>query len=182
MNTNKRIDYKRLAGTILLAVGMVAPTLAVQLGRVEAQSGTFADSAFKRVWDRTDSLVAQSKVNRTWMWGPSPGTALYERFDEGSGGKHLVQYFDKARMEINYPTVNPNDPFYVANGLLVVEMISGRVQNGVSDFEDLGANDTRIAGDDGSDAPSYMALQGVASVATTACSRSRWAATCRSSM
>src|SRR5437016_13402788 len=104
MNTNKQINYKRLAGTVLLAIGLVAPTLAMQLGRVEAQSGGFADQAFKRVWDRTDSLVAQSKVNRTWSWGPSPGNPPSQAFNEGCGGTQPVHYVDKAGMQTNYPS------------------------------------------------------------------------------
>jgi hypothetical protein len=75
-----------------------------------------------------------------------------------------VQYFDKARMEINDPNQPVGSPFYVTNGLLVVEMVSGRIQTGVNSFQSLGASDLPIAGDSGSDAPSYAALQSVASV------------------
>jgi hypothetical protein len=67
-------------------------------------------------------------------------------------------------MEINNPGGNPADPFYVTNGLLVVEMSSGKVQKGVNQFDLSSASDQRIAGDDGSDAPTYAGLQGVASV------------------
>ena len=44
----------------------------------------------------------------------------------------LVQYFDKTRMEIN----NPAKPQEVTNGLLVVEMIEGRIQVGDASFID----------------------------------------------
>jgi hypothetical protein len=142
----------------LVVLGLGGPTAQAQ------QLDSFASPSFQRVWSRTDSLVAQGRVARSWIWGPTPGHSLTEPFKESPGGQHLVQYFDKARMEINNPGGNPLDPFYVTNGLLVVEMISGRIQTGVDQFESIGANDQRIAGDDGSDAPTYAALQSVASV------------------
>jgi hypothetical protein len=147
-------------GISTLVTGVVSPLASAN---AQTQPG-FADPAFYSVWERTDRPVAEGKVARTWVWGPTPGRSLQEAFKEGPNGQHLVQYFDKARMEINNPNGNRNDPYFVTNGLLVVEMISGKLQTGVNSFEtDLPA-DQRIAGDDGSDAPTYAALQGVASV------------------
>ena len=103
-------------------------------------------------------------MNRTWLWGPTPGQSAQEPFKEGPGGQHLVQYFDKARMEINNPSANPNDPFYVTNGLLVVEMISGRMQTGANQFEIHDPSYDTIGGDPGSDAPPYAALRSVSAV------------------
>src|SRR6266581_1483541 len=132
--TKDRIERIALATTIILsafAAGVVGgPTAGVQ-----AQTGSFADPAFKTVWQRIDQPVVEGKVARTWVWGPVPGRSLQEPFQEGPNGTHLVQYFDKARMEINNPNGNPADPFYVTNGLLVVEMISGKVQTGVNSFD-----------------------------------------------
>ena len=54
-------------------------------------------------------------------------------------------------MEINNPNGNPADPFYVTNGLLVVEMISGNMQTGANSFSPLSPSDVQIAGDAGSD-------------------------------
>jgi hypothetical protein len=147
----------------LVALGLVAGGVGAA-GSAAAQTDAFANQAFRTVWERTDAPVAQGLVSRTWVWGPSPGVSLQEPFKEGPEGQHLVQYFDKARMEINNPNGNPADPYYVTNGLLVVEMISGKIQTGINSFEQSVASDTRIAGDDGSDAPSYAALQNVASV------------------
>ncbi len=131
----------------------------------QAQSNSsFADPAFRTAWERTDLPVAQGRVNRTWVWGPAPGNTLQEPFKEGVGGTHLVQYFDKARMEINDPTADKNNPFFVTNGLLVVEMISGRMQTGSSQFSESLPSDLQIAGDAASDSPTYSALQNVASV------------------
>ena len=146
------------------AVGILMVGLLGSQSAVFAQGNAFANPAFQNVWHRTDAPVAEGKVARTWVWGPTPGKSFQEAFKEGPNGQHLVQYFDKARMEINNPNGNPADPFYVTNGLLVVEMISGKVQTGVNTFEVRSPSDIRVAGDDGSDAPTYSALQNVASV------------------
>lgn len=164
MNTQRRPTNKQVKITTVLAAGLLVAGLAAQLGTASAQGAGFADPAFQRVWERTDKPVADGRVSRTWMWGPQPGRSLQEPFKEGPNGQHLVQYFDKARMEINNPSASPSDPYYVTNGLLVVEMISGRIQTGVNDFQSVGGNDAQIAGDPGSDAPSYDALSKVAGV------------------
>src|SRR5438105_5063575 len=138
----------------VISAGLLGPSAIVG-----AQTQGFADPAFQRVWQRTDAPVAEGKVARTWVWGPTPGKSLQEPFKEGSNGTHLVQYFDKARMEINNPNGNPGDPFYVTNGLLVVEMVSGKVQTGVNSFDLTSPSDVQVAGDPCSDSPSYAALQ-----------------------
>jgi hypothetical protein len=55
-----------------------------------------------------------------------------ENYAEGASGaqdgKHLVQYFDKSRMEVNDPFADKNNPFYVTNGRLAVELITGEIE------------------------------------------------------
>lgn len=164
-----------MVGTSLLSKGWrltlagVAVTgalfgIGAELLQARARAEDFADPAFKRIWERTDAPVAQARVSRTWVWGPTPGRSMLEPFKEGPNGVHLVQYFDKARMEVNDPQKNSSDPFYVTNGLLVVETISGRLQTGVNEFQSKAPNDQVIAGDPDSDAPTYAALRKVASV------------------
>src|SRR4051812_22334231 len=88
----------------------------------------FADPAFQRVWTRTDDLVAIGEVARTWFWGPQANTGgIREDYAESPGGGRLVQYFDKSRMEINNPNGDKASPFYVTNGRLTVELISGQM-------------------------------------------------------
>jgi hypothetical protein len=80
------------------------------------QQLTLAHPAFERTWVRTDQLVAQGQVARTWYWGPqSISGGLQEDYVEGAGGKRLVQYFDKGRMELNNPNADPTNPFFVTN-------------------------------------------------------------------
>jgi hypothetical protein len=147
-----------------MAVVALLATVALPSISSHAQNEGFADPAFRQVWQRTDLPVQQGKVARSWVWGPAPGRSLREPFAESPGGTHLVQYFDKARMEINNPNLPATTPFFVTNGLLVVEMVSGHIQTGVNSFDNIGAGDQVIAGDAGADAPTYAALQGVASV------------------
>jgi type II secretory pathway pseudopilin PulG len=89
----------------------------------------FADPAFKSTWARTDLPVANGTVKRSYYWGPQPiSDAILEDSAGSPGGKHLVQYFDKSRMEINNPNGDKSNPFYVTNGRLAVELITGEIQ------------------------------------------------------
>ncbi|HLT18834.1 MAG TPA: hypothetical protein VKZ96_05185, partial [Thermomicrobiales bacterium] len=108
-----------------------------------------AASAFARTWERPDYPVASGQTNRTWMWGPEAFTgALIEEYWEAPGHERTVQYFDKSRMEITDPNGNPNSDWYVTNGLLVVELISGRMQTGDNSFENRNPAIVNVAGDD----------------------------------
>jgi hypothetical protein len=111
---------------------------------------------------RTDALVASGSVSRGYYWGPAPGFTGYEDYLEGPNAVHLVQYFDKSRMEINNPEANPNDSFFVTNGLLTVELISGRVQVGASAYTERYPACINVTGDPGDQtAPTYASMQRV---------------------
>ena len=123
----------------------------------------FADPSFQTVWNRTDSLVAGGNVSRTWFWGPGPNsTGLFEQYNEGTNGQRIVQYFDKSRMEINNPAGDRSNPFFVTNGLLTVELISGFIQVGNADFVQFHSACIPMSGDFGDTlAPTYHAFEGV---------------------
>ena len=123
-----RMGRRYAALTVVAALSMLAGALVGAVPRVAADS--FADAAFQSVWDRTDSLVAGGKVARTWFWGPTAGKAMTEEYTNSPGGKRQVQYFDKSRMEINNPSADKNSAFYVTNGLLTIELMSGRMSVG----------------------------------------------------
>jgi hypothetical protein len=109
---------------------------------------TFGNSAFQRVWQRQDFPVAQKLTDRSWTWGPVPLTeTLRETYVEGVDGQRAVQYFDKSRMEVNDPTADPNAQWYVTNGLLPIELITGRQQLGNSRFEQRGPARISVVGD-----------------------------------
>ena len=122
----------------------------------------FADPAFKSTWMRTDALVDDGTVKRSYYWGPLPGFSMNEEYAEGPGGKHLVQYFDKSRMEVNNPNGDRNNPFFVTNGLLTVELISGQMQVGNTRFVARYPAEIDIASDtDDLNAPTYASFRSV---------------------
>jgi hypothetical protein len=152
---------------ILIAATLAASYFGGQISPALSQPGPQSQNpAFKRVWERTDSLVLNGKVQRTWLWGPGPLTTLKEPLAESPDGMREVQYYPKARMEINNPAVDPSSPWYVTNGLLVYEMISGRIQVSANRFltREPVAGDT-ISTSTGNDSPpSYRALRHVATL------------------
>jgi hypothetical protein len=150
--------------TSLLPALLLAATLG---GQQTAAQTPFADPAFQRVWERADRPVAEGRADRSWTWGPQPLAARPEPYKEAPGGQRQVQYFDKARMEINNPDGNRQDPFFVTNGRLVVELLSGRIQTGEEQYEPVLPAEIPLAGDTpgGSvETPTYATLAKVASI------------------
>ncbi|MGI8588390.1 MAG: TolB family protein [Chloroflexia bacterium] len=118
------------------------------------------DPLFYAAWERVDRPVREHIAARSWIWGPVGRAVAQEPYGDGT---RLVQYFDKARMELN-PAAG-EAPAYVTNGLLVVEMLSGRVQVGPTRYETHGPAPFPIGGDaDANPAPSYAVLAHIASL------------------
>ncbi|HEU4324379.1 MAG TPA: hypothetical protein VFS21_14595 [Roseiflexaceae bacterium] len=116
---------------------------------------------FSRLWERQDRPVQQGQGARSWTWGPAPiSQPLREPYAEGSTGDRLVLYYDKSRMEINDPRADPNASWYVTNGLLPVELMTGRVQTGNRAFEQRQAAVITAVGDPGQ-FPTYADLAGL---------------------
>lgn len=113
-----------------------------------------ATDAFSRTWSRTDKPVADQIVERTWMWGPEGFTGpIVEDYVGSPEGRRVVQYFDKSRMEDN--AYRGADPWDVTNGLLVIEMVEGRVQTGDAEYdESREPAEVNIVGDPG-ERPTY---------------------------
>lgn len=130
-----------LAGVAAMALA----ALPTQAAPFDGRRAHFADPAFSTVWERTDA--ERVRTGRTWYWGPQPWFDYAEFFREGINGLRTVQYFDKARMEIN----NSNDRSFqggVTNGLLVVELVSGHMKKGndPADFEARQPANVPVAG------------------------------------
>ena len=106
------------------------------------------EPAFQQVWARTDRPVADGLVSRTWMWGSEAlsGPRL-EPYAESPRQQRLVQYFDKSRMEITAPDGIDDGIWYVTNGLLVVELVTGKVQVGDSQLIPSSPAHVNVAGD-----------------------------------
>ena len=171
MNKQRAIS---LGGAFVLLATMVPSALpqAAVLAATQAPTGQFPDappdtSAFNAVWDRTDSLVVSGRVTRSWYWGPQANWTTREVYVDDPQGTQtrLVQYWDKSRMEVNNPNGNKADPFYVTNGLLTVELISGQMQTGNNTFETRKPANIVIAGDtDDPNAPTYASFAARVSV------------------
>lgn len=128
--------------SLLLAVAM---TLTFFAGVASATPS--ASQAFDKVWGEADKPVLDGQVTRSWMWGPNPIGSAYEPYEESPSGMRLVQYYDKSRMEITNPNGDPNNGWYVTNGLLVYEMMSGQIQVGDDKFFAFHPADVNVAGD-----------------------------------
>ncbi|MFW6074990.1 MAG: hypothetical protein ACOC9Y_05295, partial [Chloroflexota bacterium] len=114
-------------------------------------------------WARADRPIARGRASRTWIWGPEPFTDVREEeYVEGPDGTRLVRYYDKSRMEITNPDGDWTSPWYVTNGLLVTEMITGEVQRGDDTFEEWNPAPVNAAGDpDDPNGPTYASFNSV---------------------
>jgi hypothetical protein len=114
-------------------------------------ASSFASPAFQTQWNSVESVIPN-------FWGPlsTARDGQAEPYVEGSyngqTGMRLVQYFDKARMELTTPT-SP-----VTNGLLTVELKSGQLQLGDNSFQQQAAANIGIAGDPNTPGPTYASL------------------------
>src|SRR5687768_10104660 len=134
---------------ILLLVTQALPFFTVhQPGPVLAPPEGFAHPAIARIWERDDEPVAAGEIARPWMWGPGPFRTTYEPFDGLPQGSHLVQYFDKGRLEVNDPAANQQSPWFVTSGLLVNELMTGKIQVGANRTFQIGPARISVVGDD----------------------------------
>ncbi len=145
-----------LTGLFLaLCLGLFDPASpAAQAKDVTVKGSSFYSQAFLNTWLRTDYPVAAETAVRSWYWGPQPsGPGFIEPYADSPNGTRLVQYFDKARMEINNPT-----KAQVTNGLLVVELMNGKLQKGDYTFENRLPARIPVAGDLDNTFPTYSDL------------------------
>ena len=136
-------------------IGLAALTFAAlpaQAAPFDGRRNQFADQGFNTVWQRTDSLNVRG--GRTWYWGPQPWFDYAEFYRQGVNGLRSVQYFDKARMEINDPS-DRSVQNGVTNGLLVVELVSGHLKKGNDpyDFDYRQPANVPVAGNPKADNP-----------------------------
>ena len=135
-----------------LIVTAVIVALVSVVSAVPVAAADFGMYAFSRTWTRTDQPVASGQTSRTWVWGPAPESPLIvEPYSDGnfSGtrGVRAVQYFDKSRMEVTDTSGDANSQWYVTNGLLAKELVTGRMQVGNDAFEQHDPAQINVAGD-----------------------------------
>lgn len=141
----KRLDF--FCRIILAGMALLALFAGVRPGTTRAAYG-FNDPAFARQWGRLDTPVEGFEAPpRGYIWGPpiaGSGRVTTETYD---GAARTVEYFDKARMEINPQIGDPNNPWHITTGLLVEEMVLGRIQTGDNSFTTTAPNPAVVAGD-----------------------------------
>ena len=147
-----RTASRRVLSLIVLA--LIGGMLNVPLSASGAVIGT---EQFGGTWARTDQPVATHSVSRTWMWGPEAyRSVMVEPYVESPSGIREVQYFDKTRMEITRPDGDTGSIWYVTNGLLAKELITGQMQLGDSQFHQFAPAQVNVAGDSNdASAPTY---------------------------
>ncbi len=136
---------------------------------VRTMGQPYPPTPFEATHERTDLPVMTGQAQRTWTWAPEPFTEpFYEPYGQQSDGNvmpiqhRLVQYYDKARMEVTHPGDDPNSIWYVTNGLLVVEMMTGELQVSDETRLQLDAAQVNVAGDaDDPNGPTYAGLAGL---------------------
>lgn len=108
-----------------LAVAVFTTIIPPPIVAPAAQSAHPDYAAINSVWQSADANVGQG-ANHSWVWGPEPFFTTYEPAATASAN-HLVEYFDKGRLEVNDPAADPTATWYVSSGTLVQEMISGKI-------------------------------------------------------
>ncbi len=119
---------------------------------------SWADPAFQALWTRNDKPVADGAAQRSWTLGPGPGRTMKEDIDPNLNGV-LVQYTDKARMELPNPNGDRTSPWFVTTGLLVKEMVTAQVYSRQMNPLALQPAQINVAGDDSdTNAPTYASF------------------------
>jgi thermitase len=117
---------------------------------------------YAQTWLTADEPVANFQTQRSWLWGPDAYDIRVEPYAESENGFRAVVYFDKSRMEVNDFFADRDSEWFVTNGLLVNELISGRMQVGDDAYVDRTPADVPVAGDpDGPIGPWYSSFAGL---------------------
>lgn len=151
------------AQTVSSEVNAQAASRGLSQGEIKilAEEQYFADPAFEKLWHKNG---LGDRVWGPYQEGNPPikrTVAYSEEYDQAPGGIRLVQYFDKSRMEINNPNGDPNSEWFVTNGLLVNELITGEMQEGDARFEPRGRANVIIAGNENANGPTYATFAGL---------------------
>ncbi|MDQ3548687.1 MAG: hypothetical protein M3439_07680, partial [Chloroflexota bacterium] len=111
----------------LLLVTLLIPAI---LGLNLTAQALTANEAFDNVWSTTDQAVQNGTATYSWFWGPVVHAQRFETYLDSPGEQREVRYYDKSRMEINDPAGDPANIYYVTNGLLTVELVTGKLKLG----------------------------------------------------
>jgi hypothetical protein len=138
----------------------VLGVLAVLVSGLSGPAARAQSNAFDAVWATTDRAVADGNASYSWFWGPQVLLETHEVYADSPEDERAVRYYDKSRMEINDPGSDPSSIYYVTNGLLASELVTGQLQYTDGDFEQRAPATLPIAGDPAGNpgTPSYAEM------------------------
>lgn len=169
MSSRRRFAPFRVFFAMVLLLG---GSLAAVPRPVAAADDGLVIEGFERVWSRSDEPSARG--DRTFLWGPEPTVPLVVLEPLAGlglpGDQRPVLYWDKARMEVNNLATDVRDQYYVTNGLLVSELVQGRIQVGVNPLRYAERQPAEVSfGDlDDTTGPTYKSFGGLLNTAPLA--------------
>ena len=164
-----QLNRWRLLGGVAVVVALLSAMLAAPtttLGADLALNPEYAEPPIPSIWSRADGPAARTGHDQSWLWGPHIRSITREPYGGAPDGSRQVFYFDKARLEITNPNGDRNSLWYVTPGLLVGELITGRIQVGDGSFVQTDPADIPVTGDIENNplSPTYATLAPLASV------------------
>src|SRR5690348_4021564 len=117
---------------IIIALALLLDcNLALQPSAADSAASDAQVASFRLLWARTEDLVYDGVVSRSWVWGPEPldysYTDSYRYSASGPYTARAFRHYDKGRMEID-PRQPVGSKWYIRGGTLVKELVSGKVQ------------------------------------------------------
>ena len=162
---------KRARLLIATLIALCATALPTAAAPWSGNRTEFATTRFEEIWREADLAVQQGTTNRSWTWGPQPWFDYLEVYQQSPNGLRVVQYFDKARMEFVDPFSTSGPRGEVTNGLLTVELVSGRMKLGDGIGPDQNQqrdpSELNVAGEAGSSSnpgPTYASFRNIATI------------------
>ncbi len=149
----------------ILLIGLLMALLGITPAAARQTALPREDTAFAGLWSRTDGSQSGQP---SWIWGPQGWWQTQEAYQEGPGGLRWVRYYDKARMEVTDPRLPSSSQWFVTNGLLVVDLVTGKLQVGNAAYADACATppcgaEQAVAGDStpANSGPTYRDFAGL---------------------
>ena len=99
------------------------------------------------IWERSDGPVLRGELNRAWTWGPEPISSATEFYPDSPTGTRTLVYYDKGRLDILDANADTSGEWYAVGGLLVHELLAGRIQLGDEVFVARPTPDIPLTGD-----------------------------------
>ena len=153
VNGRSRRSRRQTAWRLLAVAALVGTAIAAWAVAPASAATNFANPAFQSQWQAGEAIT-------TNFWGPlqlahdgQNEPYVEGKLADGTSGQRLVQYFDKARMELTNPATGT-----VTSGLLATELITGKLQLGDNTFDTRQPAGVPVAGDPDNIGPTYASI------------------------